>query len=275
MRNVRYYLLVSLFTFVATTAMLAQSASVSPSRLYFDTPLGEYQTKEVKVTNNSDKPQSFQITFSDFESPGIDGKTKIMKPGESEHSCSQWLSANPSFFELKAGESKDITVLIQTPNTAEANKAKWATMMIKLAREKKSGEGMTEGYGFGIMQTFQFVVHIFQQPPTVTLKSGEIHKFHMVTSEMDSTGVKQLELQFKNTGEAILDCAAYVEMTNLADGSTRRLKIRVFTVLPDGARKVQFDIPEVMPAGKYSFLGVVDYGSDEEVQAAEITAEIP
>lgn len=262
-----------LMLIAAINTLQAQSASVSPSRLYFDVPLGEYKTRSIKVTNNSQNTQAFQISFADFESPGIDGKTLMMKPGESEHSCSEWLSANPSFFELQPGESKDVNVLMQVPNTAEANKAKWATMMVKLARERKDGQSMSEGYGFGINQTFQFVVHVFQQPPTVQLKSGEIHSFKQIESANDS--IRQLELQFINTGEAILDCAAYVEMTDLSDGTTERLDIRAFTVLPDGVRRVVFDMPKGIAPGRYSLLGVVDYGSEEEVQAAEITIEIP
>ncbi len=262
-----------LLLIAAGKSLRGQSASVSPSRLYYDVPLGEYKTQSVKVTNNSQQAQAFQISFADFESPGVEGKTKMMKPGESEHSCSQWLSANPSFFELQPGESKDINILMQVPNTAEANKAKWATMMVKLARERKDDQSMSEGYGFGINQTFQFVVHVFQQPPTVQLKSGEIHSFKQIESAGDS--IRQLELQFMNTGEAILDCASYVEMTDLSDGTTRRLDIRAFTVLPDGVRHVVFDLPENVAPGRYSLLGVVDYGSDEEVQAAEITIEIP
>lgn len=259
---------------ISSGLLYGQSASVSPSRLYYDTPLGEYQTQTVKVTNNSSSEQAFQVTFADFESPGIQGKTKLMKKGESEHSCSQWMSSNPSYFKLQPGASKDISVLMQVPNTADANKAKWATMMVKLARERKSPGDMDKEHGFGINQTFQFVIHIFQQPPSVTEKKGEIYDFKIL-EESARDSLRQLELQFMNTGEAILDCASYVELTNLTNGETQRLKLKAFTVLPDGARKVVFDLPADLPAGKYSVMGVVDYGSDKEVQAAELSLEIP
>ncbi|MFO8054611.1 MAG: hypothetical protein R6U19_05540 [Bacteroidales bacterium] len=251
----------------------AQSASVSPSRIYFDAPLGEVQVREIKITNNAETPQAFQISFADFESPGIEGKTAIMEAGESDHSCSEWLVANPSFIELGPNESKDVEVVMEVPNTAEAQKAAWATVMVKLARERKSAEDLQEGYGFGINQTFQFVIHVFQQPPSVQLKQGEIYSFKEFTSPTDSSHA--LEIQFENTGEAILDCAAYAELTSLADGSTQRLKIRAFTVLPGGARRVTFKLPDDLEAGEYSVLGVVDYGSETEVQAAEISLEIP
>ncbi|MCF8219648.1 MAG: motile sperm domain-containing protein [Bacteroidales bacterium] len=272
MRGLLITLILAVFMLQGIDA-LAQSASVSPSRLYFDVPLGEAQQRELKVTNNSNSPQAFQISFADFESPGIEGKTAIMKQGESEHSCSEWLVANPSFIELGPNESKDISILMEVPNKAEAKKAAWATILVKLARERKSGEDMQEGYGFGINQTFQFVVHVFQQPPSVNLKKGEIYSFKEKTSPQDSSST--LEIQFKNTGEAILDCAAYTELTYLKDGSTQRLKVRAFTVLPDGARRISFDVPEDLKPGEYSVLGVVDYGSDEEVQAAEISLEVP
>src|SRR5438045_1244886 len=79
---------------------IAQSVSVSPSRFYFKAAPGETKKQVLHVTNTSPNRQSFTISFGDFSVPGIDGKTKMLKAGESEHSCSNYMSASPSFFEL-------------------------------------------------------------------------------------------------------------------------------------------------------------------------------
>jgi hypothetical protein len=40
--------------------------------------------------------------------------------------------------------------------------------------------------------------------------------------------------------------------------------------LPDGAKEMTFQVPKNIPKGKYSVMGVVDYGSSSEIKAAEM-----
>ncbi len=251
----------------------AQNVSISPSRLYYKTSVGEYKVQEVTITNSSTRNQSFIISFGDFEASGVQGKSKFMKTGESENSCSQWLSADPSFFDLDAGQSKKIKVLMQVPSTPEANKVKWATMSVKLAKEKDGNEGSEkDAIGMGVTETFQFVIHIFQSPPTVTEKNAQIESFTEITSDKDSTRIVMLRVN--NSGEAILDCVSYLEFTNLGNGQEERQKPFAYTLLPGASREIKFAISNSLTEGKYSVLGVVDYGSKENVQAAETEIEI-
>ncbi|MFN8165124.1 MAG: hypothetical protein U0X76_02865 [Bacteroidia bacterium] len=264
------FLLVVLF-FIALKGF-SQSVSISPSRLYYKTPIGEYKTQEVTVTNNASVKQSFTVTFSDFEPSGSQGKSKFMNKGESEHSCAQWLTANPSFFELEAGQSQKIQVLMQVPTSPEANKVKWAAMQIKLTKERQNGEsGDKNSIGMGITETFQFIVHVLQTPPTVTNKSAELQSFKEITEPGDS--VRTLALQVYNNGESILDCASYLEYTQVNTGEEQRQKPFAFTLLPGSSRIVKFQMPKDLK-GKYSILGVVDIGSRENVLAAELEIDM-
>ena len=128
-------ILINLFC-LAALIINAQNVSISPSRLYYKTAVGEYKVQEVSITNSATHNQSFVVSFGDFEASGVQGKSKFMKAGESENSCSQWLSADPSFFDLDAGQTKKIKVLLQVPSLPEANKVKWSSMLIKMAKEK-------------------------------------------------------------------------------------------------------------------------------------------
>ena len=250
----------------------AQNVSIAPSRLYYKVPLGEYKSQVVTVTNNSTSKQSFTISFTDFEAPGTEGKSKFMEIGESENSCSKWLSASPSFFEIEAGQTQQVTVLLQVPNLPDANKVKWSAMRVKIAKEKQATSlNDPKAVGMGITETFQFVVHIFQSPPSVTYKNADIESFKDISSPADSS--RTLNMMVKNTGDAILDCASYIEITNLQTGEENRLKPFAYTVLPGGSRNVKFNLP-ALSKGNYSVLGVVDYGSKENVQAAELQISI-
>ena len=258
---------------ICSCSVSAQSVSLSPSRLYYKAAAGETKKQIVHVTNNSNNPQSFNISFGDFAAPGIDGKTQMQKKGENEHSCSPYMSASPSFFTLEPGKSLDVQVIIDLPNLPEANKVKWGTLILKLEKERLEANNTSkEGVGMGLIETFQFVVHLFQTPPTITVKQAEITSF----KENSAPGgtLRTLELITKNTGEAIIDCAAYLEFSNLKTGYEERTKPAAFTVLPEGGRLMRFNIPDSLPKGKYTVTAVVDIGSKDAVQAAEMNIEI-
>lgn len=251
----------------------AQSVSLSPSRLYFKTAPGETKKQVVHVTNNSQNKQSFVISFGDFSAPTSDGKTKLMKAGESEHSITSYVTASPSFFELEAGKSQDVEVVLDLPTLPEANKVKWGTMMLKLSKEKSDANtGEKDGVGLGIVETFQFVVHLFQTPPGITNRQSEITGFKEITPVGETK--RMLSLTAKNTGDAILDCATYLDFSNTQTGYEQRTKPAAFTMLPGGGREIKFEIPADLPKGKYTVTAVVDIGSKEAVQAAEMDLEI-
>ncbi|MBK9526344.1 MAG: molecular chaperone [Bacteroidetes bacterium] len=274
MHKLKQILIATLFLFISGfQPAKAQSVSISPSRLYYKVGMGEYKTQEINVTNNSTVRQSFTVLFSDFEPAGIEGKSRFMDAGESENSCSRWLSATPSFFEIEPGQTQKIQVLLQVPASPDANKVKWAAMRIKLTKEKKAPDSNDKNsIGMGVNETFQFVAHVFQTPPSVTLKSAEIESFKDLAAEGERA--RLLVMRIRNTGEAILDCASYLEFTNLQTGEEERIKPIAFTILPGGSREIKFTVPKTLSKGKYSVLGVVDFGSRENVQAAELQVEV-
>ncbi|TVQ10972.1 MAG: hypothetical protein EA361_13130 [Bacteroidetes bacterium] len=255
--------------FFCAVGLWAQSASVSPSRVYYNAEPGQTQVRQLTITNNSESPQNFTITFSDFASPGTDGKTELMEPGENVNSASQWLSASPSFVELQSGESRDVDVILQVPNIPEARRVVWSSALVKLARERTDAPGLgNDAMGFGIMHTFQFVVHIFQTPRSVTYRNARILAFE--EGERGAEGERRIRIHVENTGDAIIDVAAYLELTNMRTGESRREKARAFTTLPGHSRVIHFELPDDLGPGRYSVLGVVDYGDRDAVIAAEL-----
>lgn len=256
------------------SAGFGQSASVSPSRLYYKVAPGGYKSQTIKITNNGKKAETFKVEFADFTSAGNKGKTQISKSDTiNNRGCSKWLSASPSFLEVAPGESKDVEILLQLPNTPEASNARWAVAVVKLTKENKGQ--MAKGsdvVGMQILQTFQFVIHIFQTPPTVVYKEASISAFYRDSLSTDS--VKKLVMEVKNTGEMIIDCAPYVELVNLTTGEKVTIKNKGFTVLPGGSRQINFKLPATLKKGDYDVLGVVDYGSDTDIAGAELKLKI-
>lgn len=251
----------------------AQNISVAPSRFYYKVNPGGLKSQVLKVTNNSKVKESFSVSFGDFSAPGSAGKSVLMKAGESPNSLVKYISASPAYFELEAGKSQDVQVILEMPNLPESNKVKWGTLMLKLDKNRKNATNLgSNDVGMGILETFQFVVHIFQTPPNITFKQAEIVSLKQVPA--DKPGSKSILMLTKNTGDAILDCAAYIEIVNLGTGKTERMKPSAFTVLPGGSREMNFALPVSLEKGRYNLTGVVDFGSKDEVQAAELELTI-
>lgn len=264
--------LTAIFFISLHSGLTAQNVAVSPSRLYFKEAPGSFRAQTIRVSNNGDKPESFQITFNNFTSEGNQGKTQILEEGD-ERGCAQWLSATPAFFELEAGTSQEVKIMLQVPNTPEANNVRWAIAAVKLAKEKTgSGSGSEQETGMQIIQTFQFLIHIFQTPPTIHHKEANVLSFKKISQAGDS--VQVLGMEVANVGETILDCAPYLDIVNLSTGVSQRIKARGFSILPGGQREIKLSLPKDLPKGKYSVLGVIDYGSDSDLAGAELDLEL-
>lgn len=273
MNRITSLLIIIIFVF-SGQFLMAQSASVSPSRLYYKVAPGSYKSQTIRVTNNSETAETFKVDFADFSATGNQGKSTIAPAGETNpRGCSQWLSASPAFFEVKPGETKDVEILLQVPNIPEANNARWAVAVVKLTQENTGNlDKGSDVVGMRIIQSFQFVMHIFQTPPSVTFKQAEIIKFYKDSIAKDT--VISLRMEVKNTGEAIIDCAPYLDIVNSSTGEKLTLKNKGFTILPGGERETIFKLPKNLSKGTYNILGVIDYGSDSQIAGAELTIKI-
>lgn len=241
--------------------------SVSPSSLRFNTRPGAVQTQEVRVSNNTDKAFKFQISFSDFMMNEF-GKPGPVTPDNSKYALSKWIAASPSLIELQAGESKKIVVTVNIPDQEDAHISAWTILTIDQVNERPplTFGGSKNAIAMGIVPSFGFGVYVYQNPPNVKNNLVEINSFRFSETKSKNT----LILKMKNQGDGIGFCATYIELTNLKTGIQKRLPSRQFTILPGFIREIGFDLPDDLEAGNYSAAGILDFNSDDEIQAAEI-----
>jgi len=244
-----------------------EGISVSPSTLRLAVKPGTTQSREIKVVNDSKSKITFQIAYSDFMM-GRSGKPMPIKPEQSKYALSKWLSASPSFFELKPGETQKITVTIAVPGTDEGSVAAWTIMMIDQVAERPalSYKGSDNTVALGVLPSIGFGVYVYQNPPNVKTNEIEIQKF----AYLDSIGRKNLSLKVKNVGDGIGFCTSYVELTGLSDGKKQKLNVKQYTILPGFYRDFYYELPKGLPKGKYSAVGVIDYSNEQEIKAAEL-----
>ncbi|MGY6561739.1 MAG: hypothetical protein ACXITV_06500 [Luteibaculaceae bacterium] len=246
--------------------------SVTPSTVWFNAKPGTTQTKEIRIKNDTERSYKFSVNFSDYEMDN-NGKVTFLDAGTGNYSFFRWATVAPTFIELKPGESAKVKVSIDVPFDDNGEKSAWSIMMIDEIKERT--ELVTEAnnaVAFGVNAVFAIGVYLYQNPPNVNLAQTEITELACIDN---SKGSKTVKVKAKNNGDGVSFCKTYLELTHLKTGEVTRLTRKNFIILPTYIRDFSYDLPDNLKSGDYSLLVVLDFGSEEEVEAAEIEFKIP
>ena len=242
--------------------------AVAPSIMRFRATPGESETRYLTITNDTYKHQNFRITFADFTLSDQGTASQLPFGEQHEYGLTRWIVADQTFIELKPGEAKKIGITVNLPDVPEAYRAAWGMMMVDLEREReflvppKSGENVA----MGIIPTYGFGIFIYQNPPNTTINKVEITKFDFTYDDKN----RYVSMAVANVGDGIGFCVVYLELSNLNTGHQERLPLKRITVLPGQERELEFAFPGDTPKGRYSVMAVLDFGSDTELEAAEM-----
>lgn len=237
--------------------------AVAPSSMRFRTNPGNSETKILTITNDTYKKYRFKVTFSDID---MNREGTITGDKTSDIGLTNWIAAEPNFVEIEPGEKAKINITVNIPDTDAANRAAWCMGIIDEVQENTeiAKNENSESYTFGVKPSFGFAVYFYQNPPSVGVSEVEILDFSFSYSETN----KYIHLLVKNIGKGIARAKAYVELDELNTGYHETLDLQIFNVLPNRQREFTFTLPGKMPKGKYSLMGILDFGSDEEIKAA-------
>jgi len=245
-----------------------KGVSISPAHFNLSLNPGDTKTYKINVDNTTNFKKQFEVNVYDFDMNGK-GKSSFMQAGEGKYSLSKWLNISPTFIELKPKEKKEIAFSITVPTSDAGFKSAWSIIMVEEQKPRvklDDPQNKNNTIALGIVPTFAFGVFIYQNPPNVTSNGIEITNFTF----NDSDKSKSFLIEAQNKGTGIAYCTSYIDLTNLDTGKQQRLKVKRFTILPDLIRDFVFELPEKMPQGNYLAVGVLDYGSAEEIQAAKL-----
>jgi len=246
--------------------------SVSPSHFHFKQKQGEVKTYDITIKNSTSVPKEFNINIYDFDMNGK-GKSSFLPAGKGKFSLAKWVNISPTFVQLKANENKKVKVTVSVPSDDSGRKAAWSILMVEQQAPRSNlintqNDGNT--IALGIVPTFAFGVFAYQNPPNVLVNKVEFTDFQL----KDVKTGKALYIEVQNQGDGIAYCTSYIDLTNLDTGEQQRLKVKNFTIVPELIRDFNFTLPENLPKGKYLAVGVLDYESSDEIQAARMEFEI-
>ncbi|HNV95369.1 MAG TPA: hypothetical protein PKG63_02750 [Bacteroidales bacterium] len=256
---------------IPDSAFQDMGVSVSPSSFHLNIKPGNSIIKEIKVKNDTKKQTKFNVGFNDFEMSNL-GKPITTSQKDCKYCLSRYISAAPSYFELKPGEEVKIKLTIAIPDSEEAYRALWTIVTIDQVTERAplDLEPHPNRLSMGVIPSIGFGVYVYQNPPNVKLNKINIEKFQYTEKE----GKRFFDLKVKNTGDGISYCTSYVSLTNLNTGEQKKINVKNFTILPQFIRDFKVDLPSNLLPGKYSAVGVVDFGNEEEMIAAQADFEV-
>jgi hypothetical protein len=248
-----------------------RGVSVSPSSMRFAIQPGTSQSKQITVRNDTDYERTFQVLTNDYGIDDINRKSAdAVVPENFKYGLTRWMYTTPNLFTLKPGEVQRINVLIDIPPGDENTHAAWNMVIIEEVKERQMLDipSNVSAVGLGIVPTMGFGIYVYQNPP------------NMVASEISLTGLKanpkakNLVFKTKNKGQAIGFCTYYLEIMNMATGKTVKILPKQITLLPTAEREFTIDFLD-LPTGSYNALLVIDYGSKDYLETAEIDFAIP
>lgn len=246
--------------------------SVSPSSFHLFIKPGTSVTKEIKVKNATKKLYKFNVGFNDFMMNSY-GKPTMVKGDTAKYALSKYINLSPTYFELKPQQEIKIKMVISIPDAPEGYVSKWTIITIEQVADRPKIEEPTnpQSLALGIIPTFGFGVYVYQSPPNAKINKLEIQKFYFETTKDNK---KKLKFIVKNIGDGISYCKSYAEIVNLSTGEQQKLNPKMFTILPGAIREFDYELPATLKPGKYSAAGIIDFGSNEEILAAELELEI-
>lgn len=248
--------------------------AVAPAYIMFNVPPGKSQTKKLTITNDTYKKYKFAIKVTDYMVDEA-GQRTVLKEGEySPYSLSRWVKVVPPVITLNPGEIKKVDVIVELPDVPEVYRSLWAQLMLDEVIERDftflSEPPDPNKIVLGIIPSIGFIVWLYQNPPFVISNKVEITNF---VFNQDSLN-KYLEVEVKNLGDGIAQCKSYVIALNTKTGYKENIPLRVFTLFPGQKKKYSFTLPGTLPPGDYNITCVLDFGSKEEIQVAEMDITI-
>jgi P pilus assembly chaperone PapD len=249
-----------------------RGVSVSPPTIRFTLKPGTSQSKQIKISNDTDLPRTFQVKVQDYLAADINRAAENSQvPEDYKYGLKKWLYVTPSVITVPPGQKASINVLLDVPPGDEFAHAAWSLIIVDEVKERQELNVPAAGgnaMGMGIVPSMGFGIFVYQNPPNV--KNNQIE----MTGYALSQNKQQINMKAKNSGDGIGFCTYYVELLNMATGETIKIPSKTATLLPGSTRALDIDLP-ILPTGSYNALGVLDFGSKDYVETAELDFAVP
>lgn len=256
------YLFVFLFL-TGSSSILAQSISMSPTRLFFTGNPGEKVTQTVTLQNSSDKDYVFNLNYKDWVREE-DGNKVYLEAGSSKTSNASWVSTLENTVTVPARSTKEIIVTMKIP--ANASKSAVTNSMLFFTQLPQQADQARAQNGIGVITLFEVGLHIFYTPPGNNVKSLDITNISEASNENSAN--RKVAVSIHNDGNTINDATVEFELTNTDNGKEIKLPAISISMLPVTNQTVQFSLPENI-SGNFLGVAIIKMAGSNDLRVGE------
>ena len=264
MRNY-FHLFIFGLLLTVSSPLLAQSISMSPTRLFFSGNPGEKVTETVTLHNSSDKEYVFNINYKDWVREE-DGNKVYTEAGRLETTNASWISTAENSVTIPAGTTKEIVVTMQIP--AKASKSAVTNSMLFFTQLPRQSDQARIQNGIGIITLFEVGLHVYYTPPANNMTSLEITNITEMVKE--SAQNRKVAVSITNNGNVVNDATVEFELTNTETGAEIKLPATSISMLPATNQVVQFSLPEKI-SGNYLGVTIIKMAGSNDLRVGEKT----
>lgn len=247
---------------------VGQDFEVSPVILEFDAEPAMSQTQIISVKNHSNKKASFLVTIADFI-PSQSGEQQVLPPNSTKNSCANWLTINPSFFEINPGGDINIQISMLVPG--EEYKTAWCMLYFQPSKEQTAWS-VDKGLGAGITVSGRIAVNIYQSPKSLQGQSVKVSNFQEITG--DQEGPRRFTATIENLGDRISPCKVFLVASNISTAEEKQFEAINFSIYPRMSRNIELTLPNELTPGTYALAAIVDYGPKFPLEGAQLVIEV-
>lgn len=229
------------------------------SSLHQGTP-GQSISATVRVRNPGANSLNLRLYLSDWSFDPA-GQFIFADPGTLQRSASNWLSVEASTIELGPNETTLLPYTIAVPTDA-APGTHWAVIFAE-------SEPTDPEPGQAAASISVRVGHIvYVNVPSLESTGAIVGMFGSPPGS--STGAYTVIAQYANTGNAAQGVEGTFTLRDEQGQNVIEVQIERSVVLPGVDRAFQINVVGPLPAGNYTALVVLNYGSDEQDVAGAI-----
>ena len=248
-----------LLVFTSISVAHSQDFEVAPVKLNYNCEAGQIQTKTMTIRNHSTQKEQFTLTVADMQ----------LDSGKNNKSCKDWITINPSFFDVNPNESMEVKVIMQVP---PGQSSTVGAIIHVTATEEQTSIGADRQMKSAVKVRPRIAVKVVQSPRSNTKYKGAISNLKEITQAKDTA--RSFEVKISNTGDKMLEGKIYLVLSNLETAKEIKAKPKKASLFPGTSKNIILSMPQNVPAGKYSLAAILDYGNNSSLEAVQINIQV-
>ncbi|RYZ93455.1 MAG: hypothetical protein EOP47_29500 [Sphingobacteriaceae bacterium] len=250
--------------------LLAQSVSISPSRVFLTGEAAQELSQQIILSNPSDNPVIFTSSFKDWKRDSI-GEKHYFAPNTMPLSNASWVEVTPNVVTIPAKSSVNITIGMHVPSVLPNKNAVTNSMLFLTQINEQQAKLKTGGANpkIGVSVKLEFGIHVYFTPQgTVNKNLDFVAVDYKGQQTINNKKTRRIAVKIKNTGNVVTDGFLRFDITNQVTGDEVKIDPKAISMMPGDEQIIYTDLPVTLK-GKYVLVALLDGGEETSLKVAK------